>query len=106
MNDDIIKQISDHKTNLRKDKLHQNWDHKTNTRTYWNKLNSLNNKKHQNKQTRSSTSPTNQLEHPKKKPVNNQFVNTVKHATKRPNKKINKHTKKLPNTPMTLTAQQ
>src|SRR6478609_7267135 len=37
LNDDITKRISDHKTNLWKDKLEQNWDHRQNTHTYWNK---------------------------------------------------------------------
>src|SRR6478609_7968593 len=45
LNDDITKRISDHKINLWKDKLEQNWDHKLNTHTCWNTLNRLNNKK-------------------------------------------------------------
>src|SRR6478609_8786147 len=45
LNDDITKRTSNHKTNLWKDQLEQNWDHKQNTHTYWNTLNRHNNKK-------------------------------------------------------------
>src|SRR6476469_7711571 len=57
---------------------------------------------HLNKPTKTSISTTNQPEHPyRKQPPStnnkhcNPSINTVKHATKRANRKINKRTKKL-----------
>src|SRR5437870_11047802 len=45
LNKEINILISTHKTNIWKDKLNENWDHKTNTHTLWNLMSNLNNKK-------------------------------------------------------------
>ena len=81
---------------------------KEHTHTYWNTLNSLNNKKtpeQTNKIINFNNKPA-QTPQEKANAFNNQFVNTVKHATKRTNRKINRHTKKLPHTPIIITPQQ
>src|SRR6476469_10759407 len=91
------------KTNL------NNWYHKQNTHTYWNTLNRLNNKK--------SPVQTNKNINFNKKPArtpiqkataafNKTFVNTVKHATKRTNRKVNKQTKKLHCEPILISNHQ
>src|SRR6478609_10389147 len=89
-------------------KLEQNWDHKQNTHTYWNTLNRLINKK--------SPEQTNKNNYFNNKPArtpiqeatafNKQFVNTVKHATKRTNRKVNKQTKILHCEPILISNHQ
>src|SRR6478736_5495787 len=91
-----------------KDKLEQNWDHKQNTHTYWNTLNRLNNKKSP-EQTNKNIYFNNK---PARTPIqkatafNKQFVNTVKHATKRTNRKVNKQKKKLHYEPILISNHQ
>src|SRR5207253_4306715 len=45
LNKEINILISTHKTNIWKDKLNENWDHKTNSHKLWNLMSNLNNKK-------------------------------------------------------------
>ena len=45
LNKDIKESIANHKTNLWKEKLDKNWDHKNNTYILWNTISSLSNKK-------------------------------------------------------------
>ena len=45
LNKEINILISTHKTNIWKEKLNENWDHKTNTHKLWNIMSNLNNKK-------------------------------------------------------------
>src|SRR6478609_1115977 len=78
------------------------------THTYWNTLNRLNNKK--------SPEQTNENIYFNNKPAgtpiqkatafNKQFINTVKHATKRTNRKVNKQTKKLHCEPILISNHQ
>src|SRR6476469_7449501 len=81
--------------NRTNNKLEQNWDHKQNTHTYWNTLNRLNHTKSP-EQTNNNIYFNNK---PARTPLqkttafNKQFVNTVKYATKRTNRKVDKQTK-------------
>ena len=43
LNDQITKLISEHKTNLFKEKLNENWDHTTNGLILWQTINRLSN---------------------------------------------------------------
>ena len=43
--DVLDRQIRDHKANIWKEKLNENWDHKTNTHILWNTIQRLQNKK-------------------------------------------------------------
>src|SRR6188508_3686911 len=45
LNNEINKLISDHKTNIWKEKLDKNWDHKNNSHMLWNTISALSNKK-------------------------------------------------------------
>src|SRR6476619_7601670 len=79
-----------------------------NTHTYWNTLNRLNNKKSP-KQTNKNIYFNNK---PARTPIqkapafNKQFVYTVKHATKRTNRKVDKQTKKLHCKPILISNHQ
>src|SRR6476469_4840863 len=108
LNDDITKRISDHKTNLWKDKLEQNWDHKQNIHTYWNTLNRLNNKKSPEQPNKNMYFNNKPARTPIQKATafNKQFANTVKHATKRTNRKVTKQTKKLHCEPILISNHQ
>src|SRR6478609_1967018 len=88
LNNDITKRINDHKTNLWKDKLEQNWDHKQNTHTYWNRLNNKKSPEQTNKNIYFNNKPA-RTPIQKATAFNKQFANTVKHATKRTNRKVN-----------------
>lgn len=45
LNEELTKLIQEHKSNIWKQKIEENWDHKTNTHILWNTLNNLQNKK-------------------------------------------------------------
>ena len=83
INDDINKQIRDHKEKLWKEKLSQNWDHKTNTHIFWNTLHQLQNKT--TKQEPNRTIIFNNKEKitltEKANAFNKQFVNVTKYST-------------------------
>ena len=99
MNKEINKLIQTHRTNLWKEKLNENWNHKVNSKKFWKILNNLSNK-----------NPTQQLNRTIKfknsnrikakeisESFNHQFTNITKHATNKSYRKIDKKTKNLPN---------
>ena len=103
LNDKITKLISEHKAELWKTKLEQIGTHNKNSHTLWKTINKLKNKSPQAAPNINIKFDNNQeaiTQQDKAKQFNKQFVNVVKHATKKSNRKIDKTTKALTTTPM------
>src|SRR6267154_1662858 len=107
-NKEISKLIDIHRTDQWKVKLDQIGDHKKNSHTLWNTINYLSGKKPPSHPNTIITFNDKPALTPKQKAIafNKQFVNVVKHATKRSNRKIDKHTRALPSTPILITSTQ
>src|SRR5437867_8046154 len=103
---EITSQIFVHRNEQWKVKLDQIGDHKKNSRTLWNTINYLGGKKpplQANTVIAFSGKPAITPQQ-KASAFNKQFVNTVNHATKTSNRKINKQTKALPSSPIHITS--
>ena len=106
LNDKITKLISEHKTELWKTKLEQIGTHNKNSHTLWKTINKLKNKSPQAAPNINIKFDNNQeaiTQQDKAKQFNKQFVNVVKHTTKKSNRQIDKTTKALTTTPMQIT---
>ena len=101
LNDNINKQIQQHKAKLYENKLKQNWDHKTNSYIFWNTIHDLQNKSNKQEINRSITFNNKEktTAEGKVEEFNKQFINVKKHSTNKINRKITKNVKKLPNSP-------
>ena len=108
LNNQINKLIQTHKTNYWKTKLSQQWDHKTNSKTLWNTINSLAGKRTQPQSNRTITF------HNKIKTTateiatsfNKQFTRASPHQTNSNNRKTDRSITQLPkgqHTPITNT---
>ena len=97
LNNEINKLISDHKTNIWKEKLDKNWDHKNNSHILWNTISALSNKK-------TKSSPNASIKFNGKflsshqqiaNAFNKQFTGVCKHSTHKSYRKINREIKSL-----------
>ena len=97
VNKEINILISTHKTNIWKEKLDENWDHKTNTHKLWSLMSNLNNKK-PSQQANRTISFNNKPKTTAKDiatAFNQQFTNITKHETKKEYRKIDRITHKM-----------
>src|SRR4029077_8820399 len=101
MNKEINKLIQTHRSNLWKEKLNENWSHKTNSNKFWKILNNLSNKKPTQQVNRTITFKNSQKITPKEisESFNHQFTNITKHKTNKSYRKTDKKTSKLTNDP-------
>ena len=106
LNENITKLISEHKTEQWKTKLDQIGTHNKNSHTLWRTINILKNKNPPASPNRIITFNNNKnaiTQQDKSNEFNKQFVNVVKHSTKKINRKIDKTTKALTTTPIMIT---
>jgi hypothetical protein len=108
INNDISTQIQTHKADIWKNKLEQNWDHKTNTHVLWKTIHNLENKKppQQLNRTIQFNNKTETTAQEIATAFNKQFTNVIKHTSKKNNRKIDNHTKKLESTHTDITMEQ
>lgn len=108
INNNIDKLIQEHKSNLWKQHLEDNWDHKTNTHILWKTIAGLTNKKPTN--TSNTTIAINNktaiTDKQKASYFNKQFTNVIKHATHHSNRQTDRQTRTLPTTPIIITIEQ
>ena len=93
LNEEITSDIQKHKQNIWKEHLDGHWDHRHNTHTLWKTIHGLSNKAPQHTLNTSitfnnkiATTPTHIANC-----FTKQFTNTVKHATHKTNRHINRH---------------
>ena len=108
LNKNIDKQIQEHKTQLWREHLEDDWDHRHNTHKLWKTISALSNKKPKD-------TPNISIEFNSKIAINNkqkatlfnkQFANTIKHKTHPSNRIIDRNTRKLPSEEIVITEQQ
>ena len=108
LNQEIDKLIETHKSDLWKEKLNDNWDHKQNTHKLWNTINQLSNKKP--KQSLNRTITFGNKNHISSKQIatafNKQFTNPTKYTTNKNNRIIDRHTKQLKSTYIQISTEQ
>src|SRR4029077_6188649 len=99
MNKEINKLIQTHRSNLWQEKLNENWNHKVNTKKFWQILNNLLNKKPTQPTNRTITFKNSVKIEDKEisESFNHQFTNITKHVTHKSYRKIDKKTRKLTN---------
>ena len=99
MNKEINKLIQTHRSNLWKEKLNENWNHKINSAKFWKILNNLSNKKPSQQANRTIKFKNSEKITAKdiSEGFNHQFTNITKHTTKKIYRKIDKKTKSLTN---------
>jgi hypothetical protein len=108
INNEITRQISQHKSDLWKTKLEEHWDHKQNTHILWKTINSLSNKKPPQQPNRTITFKDKTVTTPNKiaSSFNHQFVNVTKYSTEKQNRTIDRHTNKINSTFIQITPEQ
>ena len=108
LNKNIDKQIQDHRTQLWKEHLEDDWDHRHNTHKLWKTIGALNNKKPEEKPNISIQFENKTATNDKQKAdlFNKQFANTIKHKTNPNNRIIDRNTRKLSPETTTITEQQ
>ena len=108
LNKEISKLIENHRADQWRDTLDKIGDHKKNSHTLWNTIHYLSGKKPPAQPNTVITFKDKPAITPQQKAnaFNKQFVNTIKHATKNTNRKIDKHTKALTPTPIQITSMQ
>ena len=108
LNEEIAQLVCTHKSNIWKQKLEENWDHKQNTHVLWKTINNLANKKTVAQPNRTITFNNTTYTTPKQiaKAFNKQFVNVTKHTTKPNNRMIDKKTKSLKQDYIQITIEQ
>ena len=106
--EEIKKQISQHKSDIWKSKLEEHWDHKQNTYILWKTINSLSNKQPPEQPNRTITFKGKTATAPNKiaSSFNQQFVNVTKYSTDMQNRIIDRHTNKLNSTFIPITSEQ
>ena len=98
-----------YKTEQWKTKLEQIETHNKNSHTLWKTINILKNKSPQAAPNRNIKFNNNKIavtQQDKSNEFNKQFVNVVKHSTKKINRRIDKNTKALTTTPIKITNMQ
>ncbi|MGK2940486.1 MAG: reverse transcriptase domain-containing protein [Immundisolibacter sp.] len=108
LNEEISQLICTHKSNIWRQKLDENWDHKQNTHILWKTIDNLANKKTSAQPNRAITFNNKIHTTPKQiaKAFNKQFINVTKHTTKPQNRKIDKKTKSLKHDHIEITTEQ
>jgi hypothetical protein len=108
LNEEINGSIREHKTNIWKEHLDDQWDHKTNTHVLWNTIAGLSNKKPTQEPNSTIKFGNKIAKTPLEKAhaFNNQFINSVVHKTCNSNRKIDKTTKKLATEPIEILKEQ
>ena len=108
LNQERDKLFETHKSNLWKEKLNENWDHKQNTHILWNTVQNLSNEK-------PKQDPNHTISFGNKNSItprqiatafNKQFTNRTKYTTKKENRKTDRSTKKLKSTHIDITTEQ
>ena len=108
LNDEITSDIQKHKQNLWKEHLDAHWDHRHNTHTCWKTIHGISNRAPPHTLNTSITF-NNKIATPPKHIANcftKQFTNTVKHATHKTNRHINRATHNIQEYNITLTTSQ
>jgi len=99
LNDKINKEIRQYNSNIWKEKLDENWDHKRNTHIYWNTLAQLQNKKIKQEPNRSIYFNNKEKITPTEKSnaFIKQFVKVDNYSTNKQNRKTDRKIRKLIN---------
>ena len=108
LNEEITSDIQKHKQNLWKEHLDAHWDHRHNTHTLWKTIHGLSNRAPPHTLNTSITF-NNKIASTPKQIANcftKQFTNTVKHATHKTNRHINRATHNIQGYNITLTTSQ
>ena len=108
LNEEITSDIQKHKQNIWKEHLDAHWDHRHNTHTLWKTIHGLSNRAPPHTLNTSITF-NNQTATTPKHIANcfiKQFTNTVKHATHKTNRHINRATHNIQGYNITLTTSQ
>ena len=108
LNEEITSDIQKHKQNIWKEHLDAHWDHRHNTHTLWKTIHGLSNRAPPHTLNTSITS-NNKIATTPKHIANcftKQFTNTVKHATHKTNRHINRATHNIQGYNITLTTSQ
>ena len=108
LNEEITSDIQKHKQNIWKEHLDAHWDHRHNTHTLWKTIHGLSNRAPPHTQITSitfnneiATTPTHIANY-----FNKQFTNTVKYATHKTNRHINRATHNIQGYNIVLTNSQ
>ena len=108
LNEEITSDIQKHKQNIWKEHLDAHWDHRHNTHTLWKTIHGLSNRAPPHTLNTSitfnnkiATTPTHIANY-----FTKQFTNTVKHATHKTNRHINRATHNIQGYNITLTTSQ
>ena len=107
-NEEITSKIPKHKQNIWKEHLYAHWDHRNNTHTLWKTIHGLSNRAPPHTLNTSITF-NNKISTIPKHIANcftKQFTNTVKHATHKTNRHINRATHNIQGYNITLTTSQ
>ena len=108
LNEEITSDIQKHKQNIWKEHLDAHWDHRHNTHTLWKTIHGLSNRTPPHTLNTSITF-NNKIATTPKHIANcftKQFTNTVKHATHKTNRHINRATHNIQGYNITLTTSQ
>ena len=108
LNEEITSDIQKHKQNIWKEHLDAHWDHRHNTHTLWKTIHGLSNRAPPHTLNTSITF-NNKIATPPKHIANcftKQVTNTVKHATHKTNRHINRATHNIQGYNITLTTSQ
>ena len=108
LNEEKTSDIQKHKQNICKEHLDAHWDHRHNTHTLWKTIHGLSNRAPPHTQNTSITF-NNKIATTPKHIANcftKQFTNTVKHATNKTNRSINRATHNIEEYNITLTTSQ
>ena len=108
LNEEITSDIQKHKQNIWKEHLDAHWDHRHNTHTLWKTIHGLSNRAPPHTLNTSITF-NNKIATTPKHIANcftKQFTNTVKHATHKTNRYINRSTHNIQGYNITLTTSQ
>ena len=108
LNQLIDRQIQEHKTQLWKEHLEDDWDHRHNTHKLWKTIGALSNKKPTSNPNTSISFGNKTATNDKEKAAsfNKQFANTIKHETNPNNRVIDRQTRNLQSEQIDLTEQQ
>ena len=107
LNEDITSDIQKHKQTLWKEDFDAHWDYMHNTHIHWNTIPGLSNRAPPPTLNNSITSTTTQQPHPNiANCFTKHFTNTVKDATHKTNRSINRATHKIQGYNITLTTTQ
>ena len=108
LNEEMTSHIQKHKHNIWKEHLDAHWDHRHNTHILWKSIHGLSNRAHPITYNNSITF-NNKIANTAKHIVNcytKQFTNTVKHATHKTNRCIDRATQNIHGYNITLTTSQ